>query len=77
MFLSLSGLPLDRLTFGMGVRSCIGRDVALVQIYAMTAAFISRFDGSVARSCKVDMRPAGAFNIAIKGEGCLLDLKDI
>lgn len=61
----------------MGVRSCIGRDVALIQIYAMTAAFISRFDGYVAPSYKADMRPAGTFNVSIKGEGCLLELKEI
>lgn len=59
------------------MRSCIGREVALIQIYAMTAAFISRFDGSVARSYKADMRPAGTFNVSIKGEGCLLELKDV
>jgi cytochrome P450 len=62
------------ITFGTGPRSCIGRRVAMMQLYAVLAAFVARFDGDVVT--KGDgMLPAGAFNIGPAGGKCVLRLK--
>lgn len=69
----ISTMRKSLLTFGTGPRSCIGRNVAILQLYAMTAAFFARFDGEVI-SPEENMRPSGTFNLSLQAGGCLINL---
>lgn len=59
------------IAFGTGPRSCIGKRIAMTQLYAVLAVFVARFDAEVVSKGE-NMLPAGAFNLGPVGGRCVL-----